>query len=187
MTLAKHKIPEPHIKVKDAAEYFVNTPGATLAGAAKYTGLSVAKMRELLQMPHNLAHVRRVKALAVEALAVSCPAALGKIIKESSNAMATVAAAKTVLAQARESEQSRETAKPMPGLLIVIGGNGDRSISIEPQQRLAGARTVLKAGAYERGPDPDDDFLVDNSGAEAFDGLPEPAQARVAVRSPRRK
>jgi hypothetical protein len=74
-------------------------------------------MRELLQMPHNLSYVRRAKALAIEALAASCPAALGKVIKESTNAMATVAAAKTVLAQAREAEHSRETAKPMAGLL----------------------------------------------------------------------
>jgi hypothetical protein len=184
VTLAKHKTPTVHFKILDAAEYFTNTPGATLAGAAKYCGISVAKLRELLRMPHNLAHVRQVKTLAVEALAASCPAALGKVIKESTNAMATVAAAKTVLAQAREAEHTREAAKPMAGLLIVIGG--DRDVRVEPT-RLAGARTVLEAGAFERGPDPDDDFLVDNSGDEALDALPEPAQARVAVRLPRRK
>lgn len=69
MTLAKHKVPEPHIKVKDAAEYFVNTPGASLAGAAKYCGVSVPRMRELLQMPHNLNYVRQVKTLAIEVAA----------------------------------------------------------------------------------------------------------------------
>jgi hypothetical protein len=177
VTLAKHKVPEPHIKVKDAAEYFVNTPGATLAGAAKYCGVSVPRMRELLQMPHNLSYVRRAKMLAIEALAASCPAALGKVIEENSNQMATVAAAKTVLAQARESEQSREAAKPMAGLLIVIGGNGERSISIEP--RLAGARSVERI-AYERGPDPDDNNLVDNfPDDEALDAPPPPVRATV--------
>jgi hypothetical protein len=173
MTLAKHKIPEPHIKVKDAAEYFVNTPGATLAGAAKYCGVTVPRMRELLQMPHNLSYVRRAKALAIEALAASCPAALGKVIEENSNAMATVAAAKTVLSQARESEQSREAAKPMAGLLIVIGDHrGERSISVGPQPRLAGAPRIEDL-AYERGPDRDDDAL---DGDELLD---EPAPARV--------
>jgi hypothetical protein len=74
--VTKHKVPEPHTKVKDAAEYFVNTLGASLAGAAKYCGVSVPRMRELLQMPHNLNYVRQVKTLAIEALATSCPAAL---------------------------------------------------------------------------------------------------------------
>src|SRR6516225_8429894 len=175
MTLAKHKVPEPHIKVKDAAAYFVNTPGASLAGAAKYCGVSVPRMRELLRMPHNLAHVKHVRDLAVEALAASCPAALGKVIQENSNQMATVAAAKTVLAQARESEERGRAAaatRNSPGLIICIGA----AVTVDPTPRLAGARTVEPI-AYERGPDLDAD-LVDNivEEDEALDALPEPAR-----------
>jgi hypothetical protein len=154
VTLAKHRPTKPHFRVQMAAEHLASVPGATLQTAAQHCGLSVPRLRELLKYPHNLAHVKQVRDLAVEALATSGPATLAKVIQENSNQMATVAAVKTVLAQVRDAEERGRSAaaKPMPGLLIVIGAQGEeRPI----EHRLAGARTV-ESIAYEPVPAQDE-------------------------------
>ena len=135
MPPAKHRPSEPHYLVKRAAEHLV--AGASLQSAAKSVGLSVPKLRELLRKPHNLTHVRQVRTLAVEAVAVGCPGALAEIIKTSTNAMARVAAAKAVLAEAREAEESGRASAPkqMPGLVVNIVSSQPR----QPEPRLAGA------------------------------------------------
>jgi hypothetical protein len=154
VTLAKHRPTKPHFRVVSAAEYLVNTPGATLAGASKHCGLSLPRLRDLLKQPHNLAYVKQVRDLAVEALATSSPAVLAAVIEENSNQMATVAAVKTVLAQVRESEDRNRAAaatRNSPGLLIVLQAPDDeRGMRIGPTgKRLAGARTILEPGARD--------------------------------------
>ena len=107
VTVAKHRPTKPHIKVQAAAEHLASVPGATLQSAAKHCGLSVPRLRELLAYPHNLAYVKKVRDLAIEALTTSGPATLAKVIAEDSNKMATVAAVKTAhLLQRSAAEES---------------------------------------------------------------------------------
>jgi hypothetical protein len=186
VNLAKTRTPKVHFKVEAAAEHLASVPGATLQTAAKHCGLTVPKLRELLKMPHNLAYVKQVRDLAIEALTTNGPATLAAVIKEGSNAMAVVQATKAAMSWAREADEATRRAANRsvnysPGLCIVIG-----SPAAMIEQRPAGPPLIIEAGAHERGP-PEDDFLVDNSGDEALDALPEPARSRVAVRSPRRK
>jgi hypothetical protein len=190
VTLAKHRTPKVHFRVEAAAEHLASTPGASLQSAAKHCGLSVPALRELLKQPHNLAHVKQVRDLAIEALTTSGPATLAKVIKEGSNQMAVVQATKAAMSWARESDEATRRAATRsvsysPGLCIVIQDRSSPAPMID--HRPAGPPLIIEAGAHERAPEPDDDFLVDNSGDEALDGLPESTQARVAVRSPRRK
>jgi hypothetical protein len=148
VTLAKHKTPTVHFRVKAAAEHLASVPGATLQTAAKHCGLTVPKLRELLKQPHNLAHVKAVRDLAIEALTTSGPATLAKVIQENTNQMATVQAVKTahLLQRSAAEESGRASAsKPAPGLIIVIGQSGGGPVI---EQRLAGARTVERV-AYE--------------------------------------
>jgi hypothetical protein len=137
-----------------AAEHLASVPGATLQSAAKHCGLSVPKLRELLAYPHNLAHVKKVRDLAIEALTTSGPATLAKVIEEGSNQMAVVSAVKTAhLLQRSAAEESGRlsAAKVQPGLVLVItaASSGDTA-------RLAGARTILEPGANEFLPAPDE-------------------------------
>jgi hypothetical protein len=70
--------------------------------------------------------------------------------------MATVQAAKTAMAWARESEERGRAAaatRHSPGLLIVIGQPSGGPVI---EQRLAGARTILELGAYGPVPVPDE-------------------------------
>jgi hypothetical protein len=149
VTVAKHRPTKPHIKVQAAAEHLASVPGATLQSAAKHCGLSVPRLRELLAYPHNLAYVKKVRDLAIEALTTSGPATLAKVIAEDSNKMATVAAVKTahLLQRSAAEESGRLSAsKPAAGLIIVIGNQSGGGTVLEP--RLAGARSVERI-AYE--------------------------------------
>jgi hypothetical protein len=64
--------------------------------------------------------------------------------------------AETMRARLIEEDGAGTSTRPMPGLVIVLQSpNGDRGVTVEPPQRLVGARTV-ESIAYERGPDKDD-------------------------------
>jgi hypothetical protein len=113
----------PPLCVKKAAEYLASTRGATLQEAAKHVGWSTWRLREALKKPHNLQHARAVKALAVEALAVSGPATLAKVIADWSNQMAVVAAVKTVESLRQVAAADAGLSAPgvrLPGLQVVI-------------------------------------------------------------------
>jgi hypothetical protein len=147
MPESRKHVPAVHHKIKLAAEYLALTPGATLETAAAHCGMSLPRLRDKLKRPHNLAYVKQVRDLAVEALATSGPATLAKVIQENTNQMATVAAVKTAAELLRRSAEDRAAAalRQSPGLIIMIGQPSGGPVI---EQKLAGARTV-EAGAYE--------------------------------------
>ena len=64
--------------------------------------------------------------------------------------------AETMRARLIEEDGAGTSTRPMPGLVIVLqSANGERGVTVEPPQRLAGARMV-ESVAYERGPYKDD-------------------------------
>jgi len=64
--------------------------------------------------------------------------------------------AETMRARLIEEDGAGTSTRAMPGLVIVLQSpNGERGLTVEPPQRLVGARTV-ESIAYERGPDKDD-------------------------------
>jgi hypothetical protein len=139
---AKTRIPAVAARVKQAAEFLATTPGATLQSAAEHVGWSTWRLREALKKPHNLAHARAVKALAVEALAVSGPATLAKVIADGSNQMAVVAAVKTVESLRQVAAQDAGLAAPsvrLPGLqIVIVQRDGAVMQTIGPPQRIEG-------------------------------------------------
>jgi hypothetical protein len=140
MPEARKRLPTVSKRVKDAAEYLASTPGATLQTAAAHVGWSTWRLREALKKPHNLQYARAVKALAVEALAVSGPATLAKVIADGSNQMAVVAAVKTVESLRGVAAEYAGLVAPtarLPGLQIVILQRDSGAVmqTIGPAQR----------------------------------------------------
>jgi hypothetical protein len=147
-----------------------------VAAAAAGAGLTTQRLKDYLSRPSVRTYLREQRRVQIETLCASNANALARVRDEGENAMAIVNAVRQAEAmRARLVEEDGPTglAKPACGLVIVIGNQSNGSTVIEP--RLAGARSVERI-AYERGPDRDDDLLVDNlADDEAIDALPEPA------------
>jgi hypothetical protein len=192
MTIAKHKPTEVAPKIKAAISVLLHQEQYNLQEAAMAAGVTAERLRNSLAMPHVRRWMRERRRIEIELLCQGNAAALRKVRDTSENGMAVcqaVAKAEQIRAKFHEEDNAPGSGarQLLPGLIIQIGSN----VRIEPQspQRLAGARTVLEAGAYERGPDPDEDLVDNFADDEALDAPPPPVRATVkpAVRrKPRR-
>jgi hypothetical protein len=189
MTKSKHKVSAVYPSVRTAIAILLSQDKYDVAAAAAGAGLTLPKLKEFLNRPSVRTYFREQRRVQIETLCASNANALARVRDEAENSMAVVNAvrqAETMRARIIEEDGPTGTARPACGLVIVIGNGGGRDVRVEPT-RLAGAPRIEDLAAFERGP-PDDDFVVDNvADDEALDAVPEPARARVAVRSPRRK
>jgi hypothetical protein len=117
-----------------------------LVEAAKAGGLRVQQLRDDLGRPHVRAFMRQRRQAQLEQICLQNPNTLARL-RNSPNANAAVNSCRTLesMLEASTAETSRP-ARREAGLVIIIGARPQ-----EPQQRLAGAKTVLEAGAVDPG------------------------------------
>jgi hypothetical protein len=145
MTPAKLKPSEVSPKIRDAIQCLLHQEKYDLAEAARIGGVTVARLRDDLGRPHVRAWMRQQKQLQLEQICQQNASALARIRDSSTNANAAVNSCRTLEAMLEASNE--ETSRPVrreAGLVIIIGARPQ-----EPQQRLAGAKTVLEAGARD--------------------------------------
>ena len=180
MSEAKHKVSEVYPAVRTAVAILLSQDKYDLAAAAAGAGLTLNKLKEYLNRPSVRTYLREQRRVQIETLCASNANALARVRDEGENAMAIVNAvrqAETMRQRIVEEDGPTGLAKPACGLVIVISNQSSDRTVVEP--RLAGARTV-EALAYERGPDPDDNNLVDNfANDEGLDVPPPPVRATV--------
>jgi predicted transcriptional regulator len=180
MSESKHRVSAIYPSIRAAVAILLAQDKYDVAAAARGAGLTLNKLKEYLARPSVRSYFREQRRIQIETLCASNANALARVRDEGENAMAIVNAvrqAETMRQRIVEEDGPTGMARPSAGLVIVIGRDAGRDVRVEP--RLAGAPRVLEAAAFERGPDPDDDFLVDNSGDEVVDVLPPPVRAPV--------
>jgi hypothetical protein len=156
MTPAKHKTSAIAPGIKASIDALLHMERFDLAEAAKAGGVSVQRLRDDLARPHVRAWMRQQRQLQLEQICQQNPTALARIRDSSANANASVNSCRTLEAMLQAATE--ETSRPVrreAGLVIVIAPQPQ-----QPQQRLAGARTVLEAGARDLRTD-DETFVID--------------------------
>ena len=158
MTLAKNKPTAISAGLRSSIDALLHMERYDLVLAAKAGGLRVQQLRDDLLRPHVRAFMRQQRALQLEMICQQNPSALARIRDSSTNANAAVNSCRTLesMLEASTSETSRP-ARREAGLVIIIGARPP-----EPEPRLAGARTVIEAGAR--------DVSVPDEADEAFLG-----------------
>jgi hypothetical protein len=147
MTPAKLKTSEVAPGIKAAIDALLHMERYDLVAAAKVGGVSAQRLRDDLQRPHVRAWMRQRRQAQLEQICLQNPTALAKIRDSSTNANAAVNSCRTLesMLEASTAETSRPTRREA-GLVIVI-----QSQPRQPEQRLAGAKTVSEAGAVDLG------------------------------------
>ena len=145
MTPAKLKTSEVAPGIKAAIDALLHMERYDLVAAAKVGGVSAQRLRDDLQRPHVRAWMRQRRQAQLEQICLQNPTALAKIRDSSTNANAAVNSCRTLesMLEASTAETSRP-ARREAGLVIIIGARPQ-----EPQPRLAGARTIIEAGARD--------------------------------------
>ena len=159
MPESKHRVSVVYPKVRAAIAILLSQEKYDLAAAATGAGLTIQRLRDYLARPSVRTYLRDQRRVQIESLCASNATALARVRDEAENSMAVVNAvrqAETMRARLIEEDGAGTSTRAMPGLVIVLQSpNGDRGVTVEPPQRLVGARMV-ESIAYERGPDKDD-------------------------------
>jgi hypothetical protein len=147
VTLAKNKPTAISAGLKESINALLHMERYDLVQAAKAGGVTVQRLRDDLGRPHVRAFMRQQRQLQLETICQQNPSALARIRDSSPNANAAVNSCRTLesMLEASNAETSRP-ARREAGLVIVIA-----SQPRQPEQRLAGAKTVLEAGAVDPG------------------------------------
>jgi hypothetical protein len=145
MTPAKLKPSAVAPAIKEAIQCLLHQEKYDLAEAARIGGVTVQRLRDDLGRPHVRAFMRQQRQLQLETICQQNPSALARIRDSSPNANAAVNSCRTLesMLEASTAETSRP-ARREAGLVIIIGARPQ-----EPQPRLAGARTIIEAGARD--------------------------------------
>ena len=157
---AKNKVSEIHPKVKIAIGIMLRQAKHDPAAAAREAGLPLATLRDHLSRPSVISYLRQRRRAEVESACLSNIEALVKIRAEAAptpavHAIRTLEAIRSELIA--EDGVSGASQRASPGLVIIIGSQGPNGMTVDqPQRRLAGARTMLEAGAYEPVPPQDE-------------------------------
>jgi hypothetical protein len=101
MPPARKREPIVPAKVREAFEYMLATPGATLQSAAALVGMPTFKLRYAMNQPHCLRYMLAEKQARLEAASAGNINALLAVRDHGNNAMAKVHAAKTIEHYAR--------------------------------------------------------------------------------------
>ena len=163
MTLAKNKPTAISPALKASIDALLHMERYDLGLAAKAGGLRVQQLRDDLGRPHVRAFMRQQKQLQLEQICQQNATALARIRDSSPNANAAVNSCRAL--ESMLADSTAETSRPVrreAGLVIIVGARPQ-----EPQPRLAGARTIVEAGAR--------DVSVPDDADEAFLGVPEVA------------
>jgi hypothetical protein len=125
MPPARKREPIVPQKVKDAFEYILATPGATLQSAAEHVGMVPRMLRFKMQRPESLRWMLAEKQNRLEIASAGSIGALLSIRDHGDNQMARVHAAKTIeqmldLTAARTGIGRAPPAQRGPGLQIVV-------------------------------------------------------------------
>ena len=159
MPESKHRVSVVYPKVRAAIAILLSQEKYDLAAAAAGAGLTIQRLRDYLARPSVRTYLRDQRRVQIESLCASNATALARVLDEAENSMAVVNAvrqAENMRARLIEEDGAGTSTRAMPGLVIVLQSpNGDRGVTVEPPQRLVGARMV-ESIAYERGPDKDD-------------------------------
>jgi hypothetical protein len=145
MTPAKLKTSAIAPGIKAAIDALLHMERYDLGLAAKAGGVTVARLRDDLGRPHVRAWMRQQRQLQLETICQQNPTALARIRDSSLNANAQVNSCRVL--ETMLADSTAETSRPArrdAGLVIIIGARPQ-----EPQPRLAGARTILEAGARD--------------------------------------
>jgi hypothetical protein len=157
--MSRHKTPSIAPKIKASIEHLLHQEHFDLAEAAKVGGITTERLRDDLNRPHVRKYLRDQRRTQIESVCVRNPIVLAEIRDRGRNEMARVAAIKASEAlrqSAIEENGAGASTRPAPGLVIVLQTlNGEKGVTVEAPQRLAGAKTV-ESIAYEREPDNDD-------------------------------
>jgi hypothetical protein len=115
----KHGVIQP--KVRAAIDHMV-LDGKDLAAAAAAAGMTTARLRKYLTIPHIHKYAWHRRREQLEALCLATPTSLRNVIETSPNAMARVAAVRQAEAIRREDliEAGQLTAAQLPGIQVVI-------------------------------------------------------------------
>ena len=118
------KNPQVPAKVKQAFAVISDDPKATLQSAAEAVGMSTARLRAALKLPHVRAWIAQERRAQLTELIAGNPAALKDIRDRSENDMARLGAVKTseLLHEAFENPQRAGLTGQVtsPGVVIVI-------------------------------------------------------------------
>jgi hypothetical protein len=118
------KNPVVPAKVKQAFAVISDDPKATLQSAAEAVGMTTARLRTALRLPHVKAWIAQERRAQLTELIAGNPAALKEIRDKSANDMARLGAVKTseLLHEAFENPQRPGFAGQVtaPGLVVVI-------------------------------------------------------------------
>jgi hypothetical protein len=131
--------------IKAAIDALLHMERYDLVEAAKAGGVTVTRLRSDLSRPHVRAFMRQQRQAQLEQICLRNPAALAKIRDSSPNANASVNSCRVLesMLEASTAETSRP-ARREAGLVIIIGAQPR-----QPEPRLAGARTIIEAGARD--------------------------------------
>jgi hypothetical protein len=163
MTPAKLKPSAVAPGIKASIDALLHMERYDLVEAAKAGGVTVQRLRDELARPHVRAWMRQQRQLQLETICQQNPSALARIRDSSANANAAVNSCRTLESMLEASTQ--ETSRPVrreAGLVIVISSQQPQ----QPQQKLAGARTIVEAGAVDREV-LEADIIVDDDGPAA--------------------
>ena len=123
-------------KVKQAFAVISDDPKATLQSAAEAVGMTTARLRAALKLPHVRAWIAQERRAQLTELIAGNPAALKALRDEGANEMARLGAIKTAeaLHEAFENPQRPGFAGQVtsPGLVVVIQGPGGVQQMIPP-------------------------------------------------------
>jgi hypothetical protein len=136
--------------------HFLLTEEFDFVRASQVAGLTVQRLRDELGKPHVLKHLRAEKRAMLEAACANNPVVLTKIRDHGKNDAARVRAvvASEALLQQATQESVGAAQKMTPGLVIIVGSRD--AVTVDQPRRLAGARTVIEAGAYDPTPPQDE-------------------------------
>jgi hypothetical protein len=157
--MSRHKTPSIAPKIKASIEHLLDQERFDLAEAARAGGITTERLRTSLYQPHVRKYLRNERRVQIESVCAKNPVVLAAIRDRGKNDMARVQAIKVSEAlrqHAIEEDGAGASSRPAPGLVIVLQTpNGEKGVTVEAPQRLAGAKTV-ESIAYEREPDNDD-------------------------------
>jgi hypothetical protein len=138
MPPARKREPIVPAKVKEAFEFILATPGATLQSAAEHVGMVPRMLRFKMQRPESLRWMLAEKQARLEVASAGSIGALLSIRDYGDNQMARVHAAKTIetmLDSTSERTGIGRAIQPQrqPGLqIVIVQGDGTKQVAFEP-------------------------------------------------------
>jgi hypothetical protein len=159
---AKNRISEVHPAVKVAIGVMLRQAKHDLPAAAREAGLSTARLRDYLSRPSVIQYLRRRRLVEVETMCAGNIQALAKIRDEAAPtpAVNAIKESERIRAQliSEDGAAGASSRLAAPGLVLVIAPAP--AVTVDQPQRLAGARTIIEAGARDLRTD-DAAFVID--------------------------